>query len=161
MAWANSKVFGAFIEDALENTSALDVLTGTPFAALYNNTTAPDETVVSANTAYAVDEWVVGNEVDDSTNWDTGGEPITTPTFARTGAAGSHVLSFDGVDTPQGGASTTLAAVFGCLVYNDTPATPVDNQGYCYNYFGGTQDVTAGNFTIIWNVTTFIFQISF
>jgi len=160
MAWSNSKGFGALFEDALENTQAFDLSGGTPKAALYNNTTAPDETVTTANTAYAVGQWVVGNEVDDGTNWDTGGEPITTPTFARTGATGSHVLTLDGVDTPQGGATTTLAAVFGTLVYDDGQTTPVANAGYAYVYFGGTQDVTAGNFTIIWH-TNGIMQMSF
>jgi hypothetical protein len=40
--------------------------------------------------------------------------------------------------------------VFGCLVYDDTLTTPVADQGVCYNYFGGTQSVTAGTFTIQW-----------
>jgi len=151
MAWSNSKAFGALFEDVLQNTAAIDLSGGTPKAALYDNTITPDETVTSANTAYAVGQWVVGGEVDDGTNWDTGGEPLTSTTHARTGAAGSHVFTFDAADTPQGGASTTLAAVFGCLVYDDGLTTPVANQGYCYNYFGGTQDVTAGNFTIVWH----------
>ena len=159
MAWSNSKVFGALIEDVLQNTAAIDVSGGTPKIALYNNTTAPDETVTSANSAYAVDEWVVANEVDDGTNWDTGGEPITSTTHARTGAAGSHVFTFDAADTPQGGATTTLAAVYGCLVYDDDLTTPVANQGYCYNYFGGVTSVTAGTYTIVWNASG-IFSVS-
>jgi len=28
----------------------------------------------------------------------------------------------------------------------------VAKQGVCYNYFGGAQSVTAGTFTIVWNV---------
>jgi hypothetical protein len=38
-------------------------------------------------------------------------------------------------------------------VYDDTIATPVANQGLCYNYFGGTQSVTGGLFTIVWNAS--------
>lgn len=160
MAWSNSKVFGALIEDCLQNTQAHDVSGGTPKAALYDNTITPDETVTSANTAYAVGQWVVAGEVDDGTNWDTGGEPITSTTHARSGAAGSHVFTFDGADTPQGGASTTLASVFGCLVYDDAQTTPVANAGYCYNYFGGSNGVTGGTFTIVWNASG-IFSVSF
>jgi hypothetical protein len=51
-----------------------------------------------------------------------------------------------------GGATATLAAVFGCLVYDDTLTTPVADQGVCFNYFGGTQSVTSGTFTVVWNV---------
>ena len=51
------------------------------------------------------------------------------------------------------GASATLASVFGCLVYDDTIAAPVGDQGLCYNYFGGTNSVTDGTFTIVWNAS--------
>jgi hypothetical protein len=155
MAWTNSKGFGQFFEDALENTAAFDLSSTTAGqfkAALYNDTITPDETVNATNSAYAVGQWVVGGEVDDGTNWDTGGEPLTSVTHVASGLTGSRVLTWDAADTPQGGASTTLAAVFGCLVYDEIIASPVANQGICYNYFGGTQDVTAGNFTIVWNV---------
>ena len=60
-------------------------------------------------------------------------------------------VKLDAADTASG-ASATLAAVFGCLVYDNTIATPVADQGFCYNYFGGTNSVTDGTFTIIWNV---------
>lgn len=154
MAWSNSKVFGAFVEDAFENTAAFDLSSTTAAqfkAALYNNTTAPDETVTAANSAYAAGQWVTTNEVDDGTNWDAGGEPLTSVTHVRSGATGSHVLTWDAANTAQGGASTTLANVYGCLVYDEIIATPVANQGICYNYFGGVQSVTAGTFTIVWD----------
>jgi hypothetical protein len=147
MAWTDSKIFSAMITDALNGTEPFDLNADTFKAALYNTTTAPDQTVTSANSAYAVDQWVVANEVDDGTNWDTGGEPLTTPTSTFS----TNVYTFDAVDTPQGGATTTLAGVFGCLVYDDTVTTPVADQGVCYNYFGGSQSVTAGTFTIVWN----------
>lgn len=148
MAWSNSKIFMAFIEDAFENTAALDLNADTFKAALYDNDITPSQTVTSANTAYGAGQWVAaGNEVTDGTNWDTAGEPLTgvSSTFA------SNVFTFDAADTPQGGASCTLANVYGCLVYDDTLTTPVADQGICYNYFGGAQSVTAGTFTIVWN----------
>ena len=161
MAWANSKVFGALIEDTLENTSAIDLNSDTFKAALYDNDITPTEIAASADTAYNAGQWTAaGNEVADGTNWDAGGEPLTSVTSERAGVTGSHVYTFNAADTPQGGATTTLAGVHGCLVYSDTIATPVADQGVCYNYFGGAQGVTAGTFTIVWNASG-IFSISF
>jgi hypothetical protein len=154
MAWANSSIFRAYVTDLVEGTvenagaTSMDWSGATTVkAALYNNTTAPDNDVTSANTAYAVGQWVVGNEVTDGTNWDTAGEPVT----GRATSNAADIITMDGTDTPQSGASTTLANVFGCLVYSDSITTPVADQGYCFNYFGGSQSVTAGNFTIVWH----------
>jgi len=147
MAWSNSKIFSSFITDVLNNTTAMDLNSDTLKAALYNNTTAPDQTVTSANTAYNVGQWTSTNEVSDGTNWDAGGEPLTSVSSDFS----SNVYTLDATDTPQGGASTTLANVYGCLVLDDTIATPVAKQGICYNYFGGVQSVTAGTFTIVWH----------
>jgi hypothetical protein len=156
MAFATSGVFGALLEDTMENTTAIDMNADAFKVALFNNTTTPDEDAVSAATAYLGGVWTTANEVDDTTNWDAGGEPLVTPTFTRS----AGVLTFDGEDTVQGGANCTLAAVFGALVYDDTITTPVADQGVCYNDFGGTQSVTSGDFTIQWAVGG-IFTITF
>jgi hypothetical protein len=147
MAWTNSKIFMATLEDVLENTTAIDLNTDTFKAALYNNTTAPDQTVVSANTAYAVGEWAVANEVDDPTDWATGGEPLTGVTSGYS----SNVYTFDAANTPQSGTTCTLADVHGCLVYDDSATTPVADQGLSFHYFGGAQSVTGGTFTVTWH----------
>ena len=150
MAWSNSKIFMALIEDTLENTSAIDLNADTFKAALYDNDITPDQTVTAANTAYAVGQWVVtGNEVTDGTNWDTGGEPLTGVASTFT----SNVYTFDATNTPQSGASCTLANVYGCLVYDDTIAAPVADQGLSFHYFGGAQSVTGGTFTIVWHTS--------
>ena len=149
MAWSNSKIFMAVFEDLFENVTAMKTITDTQKAALYNNTTAPDQTVTSANTAYAVGQWVVGNEVSDAAEWPAGGETLSSVTSTRS----SNVFTFDAADEVSTGTSATLAAVFGCLVYDDTIATPVADQGWCYNYFGGTNSVTDGTFTIVWNAS--------
>lgn len=147
MAWTNSKIHAAVVHGILDETiTGYDMDGETWKAALYNNTGTPDAGAALANTVYAVDQWVVANEVDDGTDWDTGGEPITTRDLTLAAA----VITLDGDDTPQGGTTTTLASVFGCLVYNDTHAT---KYGFCFNYFGGTQSVTAGTFTIVWNAS--------
>ena len=147
MAWSASKVFSATLEDILENTTAIDVDADTFKAALYNNSITPDQTVTSANTAYNVGQWATANEVSDGTNWDAAGEPLS---ITSTGSGLTYVM-VDSTDTSQGGASTTLANVYGCLVYDDTITTPVADQGLCYNYFGGVQSVTGGTFTIVWH----------
>src|SRR3546814_10079180 len=111
MAWAGSSIFRQYVADIVENTTAMDWTTDASVkAALYNNTTAPDNDVTAANTAYAVGQWVVGNEVTDGTNWDTAGEPVTSRVTTLT----ADTITLDGADTPQSGASCTLASVFGC-----------------------------------------------
>jgi hypothetical protein len=148
MAWSASKIFLASLEDTLENTTALDLNSDTFKAALYDNDVTPDQTVASANTAYNAGQWAIsGNEVSNG-GWAAGGVALTSVTSSFT----SNVYTFDAADTANVSAAT-LASVFGCLVYDDTLTTPVADQGVCYNYFGGTQSVTAGTFTIQWSAS--------
>lgn len=149
MAWSNSKIFSAFLTDALNNTAALDMNTDTLKAALYNNTPTPDQTVASASSAYNTGQWAVANEQSDSTNWNAGGEPLTGISSGFV----SNVYTLDATDTPSATSTTTLSGVYGCLVYDDSLATPVADQGVCFNYFGGSQSVTSGTFTIVWNAS--------
>lgn len=144
MAWSASKIFMAFVEDAFENTAALDLNSDTFKAALYDNDITPDQTVATANTVYNAGQWTAaGNEVSDGAEWAAGGVALA----GVTSAFASNVYKFDANDTVSTGTSATLANVFGCLVYDDTTG----DQGICYNYFGGTNSVTDGTFTIVWN----------
>lgn len=145
MAWSNSKIFTATIEDIVENTTAFDGNADTFKAALYDNDITPDQTVTSANTAYNVGQWVTtGNEVFEAGQWAQGGVAlVVTSSFA------TNVYTFDSSDTASG-PNADLASVFGCLVYDDTLAAPVADQGICYNYFGGSNSVVNGTFTIVW-----------
>jgi len=156
MAWSASKIFSALITDVLNNTTAIDLNTDASLkVALYDNDITPDQTVTSANTAYNVGQWVTtGNEVSDGAEWAVGGVALTSPTSVFA----TNVYTFDAANTASG-TSATLLTVFGCLVYDDTIATPVADQGLCYNYFGGTQSVTDGTFTVIWHVNG-IFQLT-
>jgi len=147
MAWSNSKIFSAFITDALNNTAALDLNTDTIKAALYNNTTAPDQTVASASTAYNAGQWTTSNELSNG-GWSAGGLALGTIASGFS----SNVYTFDAADTANGSAAT-ISGAFGCLVYEDTLTTPVADQGICFNYFGGTNSVTAGTLTIVWNAS--------
>lgn len=147
MAWAASKVFRAFLADAVDNTAALDLGSDTIKVALYNNSITPDQDATSANTAYNAGQWANTNELADGAEWAAGGVALGSK-VVNSGTAG--VVFFDAADTASG-SSATLAAVFGCLVYDDTLTTPVADQGVCYNYFGGTNSVTDGTFTVIWS----------
>ena len=145
MAWSNSKIFVSTIEDMLENTTALDLNSDGYKITLWDNDITPSQTVTSANTAYGVDQWVTtGNEVSDGAEWPVTGQALDSVTFV----AASNVLTFDAANEVSDGTSATLANVFGCHIHNSTITTPVDNQGICYLYFGGTNSVTDGTLTV-------------
>ena len=147
MAWSNSKIFSAFVTDAFNNTAALDLNTDTIKAALYNNTTTPDQTVASASTAYNAGQWTTSNELSNG-GWAAGGIALTSIASGFS----SNVYTFDAADTANG-STATISGAFGCLVYEDTLTTPVADQGICFNYFGGTNSVTSGTLTIVWNAS--------
>lgn len=148
MAWSNSKVFRPFVADVLDNTAAFDLGADTFKAALYDNDITPDNDVTAANSAYNVGQWVTtGNEVFEAGQWAQGGVALTGQTV-NSGTA--DIVFWDANDTASGSAAD-LAAVFGTQVYDDTLTTPVADQGVCYNYFGGSNSVTNGTFTIVWH----------
>ena len=172
MAWSVSAIF----QQAMLNPIARGVAATTGFpttyntqglvidavnVSLFNNTTAPDKTVTVANTAYAVGQWVVGNEVTDATNWVAGGRVLGSRTWALD--TGSSSICFNAPNL-AGGGNVTISGAFGCLVYDNTiTGGTASKQGMCFNYFGGSQSVTAGTFTIIWatvGATTAIFNIT-
>jgi hypothetical protein len=148
MAWSASKIFVSTIEDMLENTTAIDLNTDTFNIALFNDTITPSQTVASASTAFGAGVWASG-EVFDGAEWPTGGQALDSVTFAPT----SNVLAWDAANEVSTGTSATLASVFGCLIYNVSVNTPVDSQGICYLYFGGTNSVTDGTFTVQFNTS--------
>ncbi len=123
-------------------------------------TLTPDKTVAVGSTGYNTGVWTTGNEITD-TNWAAGGLPLASKYFSID--TGSSSIVFNAANL-AGGGNVTLAAVFGCLVYDATiTAGTVAKQGLCFNYFGGSQSVTAGTFTIIWatvGATTGVFNIS-
>jgi len=149
MPFTASAIFRQTVADTLAGTSVFDLNapTDTYKVALYNNTPTPDKDVAAAASAYNTGQWVTANEVSQAVTWPAGGATaasltITTPS--------TGVIMFDAADTASG-ASATLANVFGSLLYNDTKTTPVADQGVCYNYFGGTNSVTSGVLTVVWN----------
>jgi hypothetical protein len=142
MAWTNSKIFSAFITDALNNTAALDLNADTIKVALFDNSITPSQTVTTANTVYGAGVWASGG-VGDTPSWPAVGRDLAS---IASGFA-TNVYTFDAADTVSADATTDLANVYGCLVYDDTVA----DQGICFNYFGGANSVTNGTFTVVWN----------
>ncbi len=150
MTWSASKIFAVTIRDMCDATTALDLDGDTLKIALYDNDITPDNTVTAANSAYNAGQWTAtGNEVSDGTEWDAAGEPLVSNDLT----IASAVIKLDANDTVSGGSSATLASVYGGLVYSDTIASPVADQGVCYLYFGGSNSVTNGTFTVVYSAS--------
>lgn len=147
MAWTNSKIFRSYVADIIGRTAPLDYDADTIKLALYNNSVTPDNDVTAANSAYNTGQWVIANEVSDTTEWAAGGVALTGKTV-DVGTA--DLVKVDAADVASG-TSATLANVYGGLVYDDTVTTPVADQGLCYLYFGGAQSVTDGTLTVIFS----------
>jgi hypothetical protein len=142
MAWTASDVFAFAMLQALENN--VKPSTDSYKVALYASGT-PDKTVATAVlTEYngAASQWVTANE-SSGTGYTAGGVAVSSPTVTQTGG----VVTFTSAGTPQW-TGASFSAVGG-LVYDTT----VSNEGLCFNWFGGTQTVTAGTFSITWNAS--------
>ena len=79
-----------------------------------------------------------------------GGVALAGSTGVTNFTGTSDSVWYDANNTASGSACT-LAGVYGDLVYDNTLTAPVADQGICFHYFGGSQSVTAGTFTVIWN----------
>lgn len=146
MAWTNSKVFSSFVANALANAIAFD-LSGTPDtfkAALYGNSITPDNTVAEASSRYNAGQWVTGGEVTSTGEWDAGGVALTSPALS---GETSTTIMWDAADTASS-AGAAISGAYGCLVYDDTLT---NDPGICYIYFGGSNGVSNGVFTIVWS----------
>ena len=148
MAWSTNKIFSAHITDALAGTAAFDLNSDTMNAALFNDSITPSQTVAAASTAYGAGVWATGG-VGDTPSWPAVGRPLVTPTLVFA----TNVVTFDAPDTVSADATTDLTNVFGTLVYDDTLAAPVADQGISFHYFGGAQTVTNGTFTVVWHAS--------
>jgi len=155
MAWTVSKIFSAYVTDILNNTTAMDLMDDALIeAALFDTTITPDQIVTSANSAYGAGVWAANGITDTGSSapagWPSLGRPLASRTISDNTAT---TIVFDAADTVSANDVTTLAATSGCLLYDETIATPVANQGISFHYFGGSQTVTLGRFTIVWNAS--------
>jgi hypothetical protein len=151
MAWSNSKQFQRYLSQMVGRAVAFDYDADTIKAALYNNTTTPDNDVTTdVLTGYngAASQWVVANEVIDTTgggtDWPAGGVALAGKVVD---VATADLVKVDANDTASG-ATADIANAYGCLVYDDTLGS---KNGMCYNYFGGLNQVTNGVLTIVWH----------
>lgn len=149
MAWVPSQIFRQFLADAMKNVAPFDLGTDVFKVALYNNSITPDNDVSAANSAYNVGQWATVNEQSHAagSQWPVGGVALASPTI---NASVPDVVFWDASDTASL-SNATLSNVFGCLVYDDTLISPVADQGVCFNYFGGTNSVVNGTFTVVWH----------
>jgi hypothetical protein len=152
---ANSKIFTQFINSIMENVTAVNLSSDALKCALYNNTGTPNQDDSLANTAYNVGQWVTANEVYHAAHWAQAGQALGTITHAP----GTATWTLDAADTASVDSATTLANVYGCLIYDDTLAAGCVDEGLCFLSFGGVQSVTTGTFTVVYNATG-IFQLT-
>lgn len=144
-----SEIFTNTILDIFQGTVAMDFGTDTFKVALYGDTGTPDQAAVSASTCYNAGAWATANEKYDAAEWPQAGQALDS---VAASVVSTYNVKFDAADEVSTGTSATLSAVMGCLVYDDTTTTP-DDQGFSYHYFGGSQSVTDGTFTVVWNAS--------
>jgi hypothetical protein len=160
MAWTASAIFREMVTGALDRTTLFDLDTDAFKCALFNNSITPDKDATLTGYNEAAGQWLVANEVIDSsgggTDWPAGGRSLTTVDVSNPAAG---VVMFDADNTASAGATTDIASAMGCLVYDDTIATPAVDPGVSYNWFTTAQSVTNGTFTVVWHANG-IFRIT-
>lgn len=167
MTWASSAIFQQAILNPLMGkltgstnpTTFVSWIGDTMTCAMFGTTPTPDKTAAVGSTGYNTGVWTTGNE-SSGTGYTAGGSVLGTRT--NTIDSGSSSLCFTAPSLAFTGA--TLSGVFGDLIYDASIASgTVAKQGFCYNYFGGSQSVTSGTFTIQWatvGATTAVFNVS-
>jgi hypothetical protein len=141
---------GDYLLDSLCNTAALDLDTDTLRYTLWNNTPTPDK---NANgDAYGAGEWLAAREIYSTGQWAQAGPALASVTV--TASAGK--LLFDATDLASS-AGATLTAFYGGMAYNDTTSDRV----ILFHYFGGSQTVTSGTLTLVWDGTNGLGAISY
>jgi hypothetical protein len=189
MAWTESAIFRAWMEDALTPAAGftggwgvnnqpgapVPVGPGDYQVALFRSNAGvftPAKNVPVGQTAYAGlgGVWLVADEVFEAPGWPQGGRPLENPSLAASSYLGppnpppdgSGVLKFDGDQT-----GNDLTAGTGVVTLADvagdllywTPPNSVANQGAAFHSFGGVNQVTAGTFTIIWSAQGIMVQV--
>ena len=103
--------------------------------------------------AYGGGVWAA-NQITDTggsapTGWPTVGRPLAWGTATKITTYSTATIKYDSDDTASANSTTTLAATYGCLIYDDAATTPAD-QGFCFLSFGGPNSVTLGTFTVVY-----------
>ena len=152
MSWTTagpsySRMFRQTLADICTNATAMTLSTGSFKAALFNNSITPDQNVSGTALSYngAGGQWLIANEVSQAGQWAVGGVLLAGEVI---NVGTPNVVFWDANDTASGTAAS-LSNATGCLVY-ESVLGPM--QGVCFNYFGGSNSVVNGTFTILWNV---------
>ena len=151
MAWTateGSHVFRAFVADTLlanSSTGYTGLDSDSVKCALFTNTGTPDRNVAANLTGYNTGQWVQANEKFDAAGWAQTGLALANKVVNQ---ATANTFYFDADDRATT-ANVTLTAVYGCQNYDDTvTGGTVADVGVSFHFFGGTQGVTAGSFTV-------------
>ena len=159
MGWTDSRIFTQAILNPLLAAAwstaepggygANGLSTDTVNGALFGVTSTPDKDAAVGSTGYSTGVWITANEVTDATNWVAGGRALSGKSFSSsTGIVNLTASSL------SGGGTVTITAAYGILVYdNNITGGTVAKQGICFNYFGGSQGVSGGTFTVNWDAT--------
>jgi hypothetical protein len=138
MTFTASGFFYLTWRDILMNDTAVDQAADSIKVALFTNSiTTPN---YDTNTAYAAAPFNA-NEV----GTPSGGIALGSPAFSVT----TGTLKYDATDTAWG--SQTITNARGCLIYDDTIATPVSKPAILGVTFGADFSVTSGVLTIVWD----------
>lgn len=149
MAWSGTAWSSAFLADRLTGTAAFDLNSDTLKAALFDNTITPDRAAASAAFAYNAGVWLTAAEVDETSQWAAGGEPVTGVTVSAAGG----VVTVNADDVWSSGSNVTATGIHGVFLYDDTLTSPVADQGVSYHWFGGEEAGGSGNFVVVWSAS--------
>lgn len=151
MAWTTSRAFREWVVGPMMQASGTGYTgldSDSVKVALFDNTVTPDQDAVVTATGYNSGTWTTAREVTGGTNWAAGGRALSGKTFS---SPVTGTVMFDANDLSAGG-TLTLTGAYGCFVYDDSiSGGTVQDQGVCFLYFGGSQSVTSGNFTVVWS----------
>jgi hypothetical protein len=157
VSWTNSAIFQQALINPLlgKATGSTNPTTfgswgaDTIDVALFLTGATPDKTAVVGSTGYNTGTWTTTNEAPGTGNYTQGGTALASKT--NTIDSGSSSLCFTAANPSW--TSATISSVFGDFVYDASitaTGSTVTKQGFCFNYFGGSQSVTSGTFTIQW-----------
>lgn len=170
MAWSASAIFQQAMLNPIAGrcwttaapTTFSSLSADTINCALFGTSATPDKTAIVGSTGYNTGTWTTANEMPGTGNYTQGGTALGSKAFAVD--SGSSSICFTAANVTW--TSATISGAFGDLVYDSTvTGGTVAKQGLCFNYFGGSQSVTSGTFTIQWAtppsaLVTAVFNIS-
>lgn len=145
MTWTASVVSRQAMADMVKNITPMDLDSDVWRMALFNTSVTPNKDDTAAAFAYNGTTWGTANEVSSAGQWAVAGVALSSLVVST---PSTGVVMWDAAD-PSSGSSATMSGIFGGLVYDDTLTTPVADQGLCGLYFGGTNSVSGGVFTVV------------